>query len=237
MPAGYQGIAAGKLLRQWQSGPAQRSFHYLTSAPIRNLPAVIAVPWQPQQAQVAGVDLAIYSPYYNAATDLTWQALRQTMDWFTQQIGTLPGESLKLVMAPDIGASGYALPQLVLINHRLGLRAMPAPGAGFSQVYRRAVHEMAHQWFGHGIGNGVPGDGTLLIEALARILPNWCCWNNTMAAPPCKHWSTMNGNASCAHMPIAPANWKTCWMPLKAMINIHVPPWCLPACALNWGMP
>lgn len=168
VPAGYQGIAAGKLLRQWQSGPAQRSFHYLTSAPIRNIPAVIAVPWQPQQAQVAGVDLAIYSPYYNAATDLTWQALRQTMDWFTQQIGTLPGESLKLVMAPDIGASGYALPQLVLINHRFGLRALPAPGAGFSQVYRRAVHEMAHQWFGHGIGNGVPGDGTLLIEALAK---------------------------------------------------------------------
>jgi hypothetical protein len=168
VPTGYQGIAAGKLLRQWQSGPAQHSFHYSTSAPIRNLPAVIAVPWQPQRAESAGVQLAIYSPYYNAATDLTWQALRHTQQWFNQHIGPLPGESLKLVMAPDLGASGYALPQLVLINHRVGLRAIPAAGAGFSQVYRRAVHEMAHQWFGHGIGNGVPGDGTFLIEALAK---------------------------------------------------------------------
>jgi len=168
VPAGYQGIAAGKLLKQWQSGPEQHSFHYSTSAPIRNLAAVIAVPWQPQQAESAGVQLAIYSPYYNAATDLTWQALRQTQQWFHQHIGPLPGDSLKLVMAPDLGASGYALPQLVLINHRVGLRAVPAADAGFNQIYRRAVHEMAHQWFGHGIGNGVPGDGTFLIEALAK---------------------------------------------------------------------
>lgn len=168
VPAGYQGIAAGKLRRQWRSGAEQQSFHYSTSAPIRNVPAVVAVPWQGQQSKVGGVDLALYSPYYNAATDLSWQAMRHTLAWFEQQIGPYPGDSLKLVMAPDLGPTGYALPQLVLINHRVGLRADAAPDAGFSQIYRRTVHEMAHQWFGHGIGNGVPGDGTFLVEALAK---------------------------------------------------------------------
>ena len=168
VPDGYQGIAAGKLVRQWQPAAGQQRFIYQTTAPIRNLPAIVAVPWQAQQMQQHGVDLAIYSPYYNEATALTWQALRDTLQWFNQQIGTYPGDSLKLVMAPDLAASGYALPQLILINHRVGLRAQPSANAGFSQVYRRAVHEMAHQWFGHGIGNGVPGDGTFLIEALAK---------------------------------------------------------------------
>lgn len=170
VPDGYQGIAAGKLVRQWQPAAGQQRFAYQTTAPIRNLPAIVAVPWQAQQMQQHGVDLAIYSPYYNETTALTWQALRDTLQWFNQQIGAYPGDSLKLVMTPDLGASGYALPQLILINHRVGLRAQPSANAGFSQVYRRAVHEMAHQWFGHGIGNGVPGDGTFLIEALAKYV-------------------------------------------------------------------
>lgn len=167
VPTGYQGIAAGKLVRQWQQQHRQY-FHYQTSAAVRNLPAVLAVPWQPQQSIQDGVTLDIYSPAYNAATDLNMQAMQQTLHWFSTHVGAYPGDALRLVMMPDVGPTGYALPQLVLINHRVGLRAFAAPDAGFSQVYRRAVHEVAHQWFGHGIGNGVPGDGAFLVESLAK---------------------------------------------------------------------
>lgn len=167
VPDGYQAVAAGKLIRQWREQNRQY-FHYQTTAAIRNLPAVIAVPWQAKQQQQQSVSLEIYSPYHNAATDLTMQALSQSLLWFNTHIGPYPGDALRLVMMPDIGPTGYALPQLVLINHRVGLRAFAAPDAGFSQVYRRAVHEMAHQWFGHGIGNGVVGDGAFLVESLAK---------------------------------------------------------------------
>lgn len=167
VPLGYQGIAAGKLIRQWQQQNRQY-FHYQTTAAVRNLPAVIAVPWQPQPAAQDGIQLEIYSPEYNQATDLTMQAMQQTLRWFDTHIGAYPGDALRLVMMPDVGPTGYALPQLVLINHRVGVRAFAAPDAGFSQVYRRAVHEVAHQWFGHGIGNGMPGDGAFLVESLAK---------------------------------------------------------------------
>ncbi|RVU40151.1 hypothetical protein EOE67_07835 [Rheinheimera riviphila] len=167
VPQGYQGIAAGKLIRQWQQQNRQY-FHYKTTDAVRNLPAVIAVPWQPQQAIQDGIQLEIYSPTYNAATELNMQAMQQTLHWFSQQVGAYPGDALRLVMMPDVGPTGYALPQLVLINHRVGVRAVAAADAGFSQVYRRAVHEVAHQWFGHGIGNGVPGDGAFLVESLAK---------------------------------------------------------------------
>jgi ABC-type transport system involved in multi-copper enzyme maturation permease subunit len=167
VPSGYQGITAGKLIRSWQQNNRQ-FFHYRTEHAIRNLPAVIAVPWQPQTAIHQGISLEIYSPYYNDATTLSMQAIKQTLQWFDTAVGAYPGDALRLVMMPDIGQSGYALPQLVLINHRVGLRAFAEPNAGFSQVYRRVVHEVAHQWFGHGIGNGVPGDGAFLVESLAK---------------------------------------------------------------------
>jgi len=167
VPQGYQGIAAGKLLRQWPQQQRQY-FHYQTSAPVRNLPAVIAVPWQPQRVMKNGLSLEIYSPEYNASTDLTQQAMQHTMQWFNQNIGAYPGDALRLVIAPDFGPTGYALPQLILINHQVGVRAFPTTDAGFNQVYRRAVHEVSHQWFGHGIGNGVLGDGAFLVESLAK---------------------------------------------------------------------
>ncbi|WP_430456618.1 M1 family aminopeptidase [Rheinheimera sp.] len=167
VPVGYQGIAAGTLLNSWQAEGLQ-FFHYRTHAPVRNLPALIAVPWQQQSSTAAGVPLQIYSPEFNTATDLTMQAMRDTVQWFSQQIGAYPGDALRLVIMPDIGPTGYALPQLVLINHRVGVRAKPSADAPFSQVYRRAAHETAHQWFGHGIGNGVPGDGAFLVESLAK---------------------------------------------------------------------
>ncbi|MBU2425369.1 MAG: hypothetical protein KKA56_00665 [Gammaproteobacteria bacterium] len=167
VPQGYQGIAAGKLLRQWQQQQRQY-FHYQTSNAVRNLPAVVAVPWQPKRVLQNGLPLEIYSPEYNAATDLTQQAMQHTIEWFNQHIGAYPGDALRLVMVPDLGPTGYALPQLILINHRVGVRAFPVSSAGFSQVYRRTVHEVAHQWFGHGIGNGVTGDSAFLVESLAK---------------------------------------------------------------------
>jgi hypothetical protein len=167
VPIGYQGIAAGTFLNSWQA-EGQQYFHYRTQAPMRNLPALIAVPWQQQSSTAAGVPLQIYSPEFNTATDVTMQAMRDTVQWFSQQIGAYPGDALRLVIMPDIGPTGYALPQLVLINHRVGVRAKPSEDAPFSQVYRRAAHETAHQWFGHGIGNGVPGDGAFLVESLAK---------------------------------------------------------------------
>ncbi|HEY0906134.1 MAG TPA: M1 family aminopeptidase, partial [Methylophilus sp.] len=169
VPIGYQGLAAGALLKSWQAGD-QQFFHYRTKAPVRNLPALIAVPWQQQSGTAAGVPLQMYSPEFNAATDLTMLAMHDTVQWFSANIGAYPGDALRLVMAPDVGPTGYALPQLILINHRVGLRATPRADAPFSQVYRRAVHETAHQWFGHGIGNGVPGDNAFLVESVTKYV-------------------------------------------------------------------
>lgn len=169
VPAGYQAIAAGKRIKQWQQG-AMTMVQYQTSAPVRNLPALVVVPWPSQQDRVGDIALEIYSPDFNAATDQVMQAMRDTLAWFEKHIGAFPGDAIRVVMTPDIGPSGYALPQLVLLDHQRTVRATPSPEAPFSQVYRRTAHEVAHQWFGHGIGNGVTADSAFLVESITKYV-------------------------------------------------------------------
>lgn len=171
VPEGQQAITQGALVKQWQQH-GRSFFHYKTSLPLRAISAFVVVPWQPKQVQHGKVLLEIYAPDQNQSTELTMLAMQQTLSWFEQQVSPYRGEVLRLVSMPELdsGGTGYALPQLVLINHKVGVRARQAAGAGFSQVYRRAVHEVAHQWFGHDIGNGVPGDGVFLVESLAKYV-------------------------------------------------------------------
>lgn len=171
VPVGMQVVAQGNLVRQWQVDQRQY-FHYQTSQAIRNLGAFAVLPWQPKKWEQDGVPLLIYSPEHNAATTLTASAMQDTLQWFHQHIGRYPGDALRLLMMPELerGSSAYALPQMILVNHRYGLRALPSEQAGFNQVYRRTVHETAHQWFGHGIGNGIAEDGAFLVESLVKYV-------------------------------------------------------------------
>ncbi|MBU1618915.1 MAG: ABC transporter permease [Gammaproteobacteria bacterium] len=171
VPVGQEAITQGALVKQWQQH-GRSFFHYRTSRPLRAISAFVVVPWQKKQLQHGKVLLEIYAPEQNQSTELTMLAMQQTLSWFEQQISPYRGDVLRLVSMPELdsGGTGYALPQLVLINHRVGVRATQAADAGFSQVYRRAVHEVAHQWFGHDMGNGVPGDGVFLVESLAKYV-------------------------------------------------------------------
>lgn len=160
-------IAQGDLVRHWQAG--ERSyFHYRTNGPVRNHPVFYAVPWQPQTWSVGKVQVETYSPRLLAGNDPNALALRDTLEWLGHEVAPYPGNVLRLVAIPDIGPSGYANPQIIEISHRLGFRAYQQAGAGFSQVYRRAAHETAHQWFGHMLGHGIPDENAFLVESLAK---------------------------------------------------------------------
>ncbi|NRQ41672.1 hypothetical protein HRH59_03690 [Rheinheimera sp. YQF-2] len=167
--SGQTPLAQGELLRQWQQHGRQYA-EYQSRGPIRNALAWYSLSGQTLSRQHGATRLTLYIPLINAAAELNMQAMQDTLDWMTQHIAPYRGKQLSLLAMPDIGATGYALPQLIMINHRVGFRANPAADAGFDQRYRRAVHETAHQWFGHDIGNGVLADSAFLIEALAKYI-------------------------------------------------------------------
>jgi ABC-2 type transport system permease protein len=165
--AGHQAIAQGALIRRWKT--RERSyFHYSSNGPSRNLPVFLTIPWQPQTWTAGRNIVETYSPKLLDANDANIAAMRDTLAWLGSDVSAYPETALRLVAVPEIGPSGYALPQVILISHRLGFRATQKHEAGFSQIYRRAAHETAHQWFGHLLGHGIVEERAFMVESLAK---------------------------------------------------------------------
>lgn len=164
-----QAVAQGSLLRRWQV-QGRAYFHYRTDQPIRNLAAVFSVPWTPQSWPAGPYQIESYSPQLLRGADPNILAMHDTLIWLGREVAPYRGDSLRLLAVPESGPSGYALPQVVQISHRLGFRARPQTDAGFNQLYRRAAHETAHQWFGHSVGHGILEERAFLIESLAKYV-------------------------------------------------------------------
>jgi ABC-2 type transport system permease protein len=162
-------LAQGELLKQWQKD-GRNYAEYKTKGAIRNAPVWFSVPKHKSERQTTSTLLSVYSPEDSAATQVNLQAMQDTLNWMTTYIAPYRASRLSLIAMPNIGPTGYALPQMMMINYRVGFRAQPAPDAGFDQRYRRTVHETAHQWFGHDLGNGALEDSAFLVESLAKYV-------------------------------------------------------------------
>ncbi len=169
-PVGFQSFSQGELVAQWQEkGRIYRKFE--TTSPVRRVQAFIASPSKLEQRKIGDVLLQVaYQSEHDTNVAMTLDAMQQTVAFLSEHLGPFPGSTLTLVEKPDAGPTGYALPQLILIGSRVGFRARQDDGQPFSQAYRRAVHETAHQWFGHLLGNGVEQDSAFLVESMAKYI-------------------------------------------------------------------
>lgn len=165
--AGHFGIGQGRLLRRWETD-GRAYFHYRSEAPIRSALAFFSVAGEPQSWPAGRVTVWTHTPAPLGAKDVNILGARDTLDLLDRAVAPYPGSDFHLLAIPEIGPSGYALPQIVQVSHRLAFLAAPAPGAGFNQAYRRAAHETAHQWFGHLLGHGVAEERAFLVESLAK---------------------------------------------------------------------
>lgn len=166
---GHHLIAQGERVASWRSNG--RSFaRFRTRQPIRNLPAFFSVPWQAHADEISGVDAYVYAPGAVGPGSENVLAIKDTVAWLDRDVAAYPGDELHFVAVPEIGFSGFALPQIVLVSNRLAFRAEPEAKAGFSQIYRRAAHEVAHQWFGHLLGYGIAEERAFLVESLAKYV-------------------------------------------------------------------
>ncbi|MFS1523925.1 hypothetical protein ACL7TT_07400 [Microbulbifer sp. 2304DJ12-6] len=169
-PLGYQSFTQGELVESWQQD--KRQFRrFVTQQPVRNLQGFIAAPLKLSTRHLDGAKLQVaYLPQHQTNVKMTLDAMAQTVSFLSTHIGPYNGHTLTLVEKPDIGPTGYALPQLLLIGSGVGFRALQNTELPYSQAYRRAVHETAHQWFGHWFGNGIAQDSAFLVESLAKYV-------------------------------------------------------------------
>ncbi|GAA68353.1 M1 family aminopeptidase [Pseudoalteromonas sp. BSi20429] len=170
---GYQVITQGEEISR-TSKDDREIFHFETRTPINAIPAWVTVPYSPVTKQQNGVILNVFAkdknePARAESIAVNLSAMGDTIKWLNN-ISPYRAKQLSLIGSPSVGATGYALPQLILIEDSVGFRSKPSANAGFDQRYRRAVHETAHQWFGHDIGNGVFSDSAFLVESMAKYI-------------------------------------------------------------------
>ena len=177
-PLSHSVVAQGTKVHEWQQD-GRRYVEFKTVTPIRNIPVWLTSIQTPLSSVIKLSTHSVNVHYIGLGDTLTGApssdahaihelAVSDTLQWFSNTLIPYPYSDLSLVFVPEIGPSGYALPQVILMSHRLAVRARPADDAGFDQRYRRTVHEVAHQWFGHSLGYGVEEDGSFLIESLAK---------------------------------------------------------------------
>lgn len=163
-------LAQGRRIDDTQA-EGRRTVRYQTRGPIHNLPAWMSVAAQPSRSVAGEVEINIFAPYLPEQTlALHSRAMTDTLNWFAANISSYRGDTLSLVAFPELAMSGYALPQMILLSDKLGFRAEPEADAGFDQRYRRTVHETAHQWFGHDLGNGTGEQNAFLVESITKYL-------------------------------------------------------------------
>ncbi len=193
---GQYALAQGELTDQYEQYEAtlnsgnvntvRPTFVYKTQTPIRAISAWLSFPENHLQTfqSDSGLAINLVAPNDENVTpgerrkqsiNMNVKAINDTLSWFEAHIAPYNGSSLSLISIPELGATGYALPHIMFIADRVGFRAQPKQDAPFDQRYRRAVHETAHQWFGHSIGNSSldnshHSDSAFLIESMAKYV-------------------------------------------------------------------
>lgn len=168
------------------NSPVRPTFVYKTQAPIRAISAWLSFPENHLQTfqSDSGIAINLVAPndenatpgeHRKQSTNINVTAINDTLSWFETNIAPYNSSTLSLISIPELGATGYALPHIMFIADRVGFRAQPKQDALFDQRYRRAVHETAHQWFGHSIGNSSldnshHSDSAFLIESMAKYI-------------------------------------------------------------------
>lgn len=166
---GHDVVAPGKLVRQWREGE-RIGFEYQTTEPIRNLGHLVSLQLPHIAETKNGIETKVYYPNGKRNyAELHQSAMQDAIAYGLANFGKLNTTNIRLVPAPNFFPStGYALPQTIFIGEGVGFHVDLANGRGFDHLYRRTVHEVAHQWWGHGL-NGAPTEGeAVLVETLAK---------------------------------------------------------------------
>ena len=165
----HTAFAPGELIYQWQTGD-RRGFHYKTRSPIPNLIHIISTNMPHVTTDIDDTNVNVLFPKGKKAHgEKHLEAIKDAMAYGNKYFGHYNYSQFNLVPASvAMPIVGYALPQTVFIGESVGFHADLKKPDGFDNLYRRTVHEVAHQWWGYHLNIGdIEGSG-VLAETLAK---------------------------------------------------------------------
>lgn len=161
-------VAPGELISHFKDDN-RNVYHYKTKQPIRKIQSVLSGVFMVSERDVDGINVEVYHiEKHTKIAQEHIEAIADTLRYGNQNFGRYPYKQLRLFEVPNVfNQSGYAMPQMMLIDERLGFVVDRSNNQTFDHLYRRTVHETAHQWWGHGLDSAITEGGSVLVETLA----------------------------------------------------------------------
>jgi ABC-2 type transport system permease protein len=160
-------VAPGSLVRTWREG-GRRWFHYRTEAPIKNNYPILSGRYAVRRSRWRDVEVEIYHhPGHTANLERIERGLHAGLEHHARTLGPYPHRQLRLVEFPrHRGNYAWSFPGTIAYSEGVGFLARGGEEVDFPFLV--AVHEVAHQWWGHQVKPARVAGGPVLGETLAH---------------------------------------------------------------------
>jgi hypothetical protein len=164
----HMAVAPGELINSMTVNN-RNEFHYKTQQAIRKLQPIVSGKLTLSKRDVDGTSLEVYHlKKHSSIAQEHLDSMADTLQYGNRHFDQYPAKQLRLFEMPNVlRMSGYAMPQIMLLDERLGFSVDRTDPDAFDHLYRRTAHETAHQWWGHGLDSAITEGGSMMVETLA----------------------------------------------------------------------
>jgi hypothetical protein len=154
VPAGFTAVAGGRRV-SLRSEENRTIAEYRQQQPGRYITAVVGRLAEVGARAVAGADVQAYAvSRMRGEADAALQQAAEIIEFLAAEFGPPPYPALSLVLTEGYAPSGHSPPGMVVLQRRPPLlrgtlRDDPASFADVPGFF--LAHELAHQWWGHGV--------------------------------------------------------------------------------------
>lgn len=162
-------IAPGRLDATWERD-GRRYFRYVSDAPMLNRFAFASARYEVATRRHGDRDIEVYYHVgHQANVERMLDAAAAALDVLEPEFGRYPHRQLRIAEVPsywDFGA--FAMPATIFVTENRAFLTDSRDAQRLDLVTRRIAHEVAHQWWGHGVVPANAEGATLLVESLTK---------------------------------------------------------------------
>jgi hypothetical protein len=162
-------LAPGTLQKEW-TADGRYFAHFRAQEKVVPFLAFFSANYEVHREVYRGITLEHYfHAGHEMNIDASVLATKRALDYCQEQFGSYPYDHLRIAEVPGhFHFGGMAMPGLISMNANRYYLVDQRDSLTFNLVAKRAIHEVAHQWWGHALmSRPSPGSG-LLIEGLAK---------------------------------------------------------------------
>ena len=167
--SGQTALTSGDLITKKTEGNRE-IFFYKSPEKIMPAIAVFSGNHEVESLLTGGNQFQVYTiPAHRYASKETLNTMKMSLEYLSKTFGEYPFSSLKIVEIPSFwGFGGFAHPGIISMVEDNYFLVKPQPENQFDLRRKRAIHEVAHQWFGHLLApRNIPG-ASFFVEGLAK---------------------------------------------------------------------